>query len=413
MIIIVKNLLAITRKLWFFTPAADESSFERRQFFKRSTQLVISTPVMLSALAWSPQWVQAQVKRNGPALLSTAVTVAQIVDISVSQQDISRDFLIGSRAAWQDINVRGGLQGRTITHQTIEVDGSAQSIQAAWQEVQSNPSCIVLSGCTADSLATRINALVRSSKSSLANVAPWQQNSSVEAAPHTFAIFSTREDQIAHALKSLTAVNVNTLALVFASKEDRQQNLPDIQRIAQKLNLRLQELVLLTELVKVGQPIHPSTAAIILFIGGTPELAQFTQILDKQLRQRYVLALADVNLQVLQQMGGAKSTPVIATQPVPLVSAALPVVRNYRQVLMKLYDEPPVPLSLAGYIAARYTYEVIQAIDGPLSRSSVLEAFARRQNMDLGGFRVIFESQRRVSAYVTQSMLAADGRVIG
>ena len=75
---------------------------------------------------------------------------------------------------------------------------------------------------------------------------------------------------------------------------------------------------MLTELVKVGQPIHPSTAAIILFIGGTPELAQFTQILDKQLRQRYVLALADVNLQVLQQMGGAKSTPVIATQPVPL-----------------------------------------------------------------------------------------------
>lgn len=409
--IIVKNLLALTRKFWSLELTTDEFLRQRRQFFVRSTRLAAAAPVILSALAWPSQPAQAQTKRT--ATTTSPVTVAQIIDVSPSQQDISKDFLVGSRAAWQDINARGGIRGRSVTHLAIEIDGSAQSIQSAWIQVQNNPSCIVMSGCAADSLSTQINALMRNGKPGLANVAPWQQNSSVEAAPQTFAIFSNREEQIVHALRSLSNLNVSSLNVVFASQEDRQKNLSDIQRIAQKMSLRLQEVALLADLLKAGQPISSNTSAIVLFIGGTPELAQFTQSLDKQLLQRYVIALADVNLQVLQQMGGTRNTPVIATQAVPLVTAALPIVRNYRRVLTQLYDEPPVSLSLAGFIAARYTYEVIETIDGPLNRGSVLEAFTRRQSMDIGGFRVAFDGQRRTSAYVTQSMLGADGRVLG
>ena len=51
-----------------------------------------------------------------PALLAQpakaaarSVLVAQIVDTSPTQQDVSKDFLIGSRAAWQDINLKGGF----------------------------------------------------------------------------------------------------------------------------------------------------------------------------------------------------------------------------------------------------------------------------------------------------------------
>ena len=50
-------------------------------------------------------------------------------------------------------------------------------------------------------------------------------------------------------------------------------------------------------------------------------------------------------------MGAARGTPIIATQPVPLDNAALPVVRAYRETLARLFDEPPTALSLAGYIA--------------------------------------------------------------
>jgi hypothetical protein len=96
-----------------------------------------------------------------------------------------------------------------------------------------------------------------------------------------------------------------------------------------------------------------------------------------------------------------------------MVNASLPVVRAYRETLARLYDEPPVSLSLAGFIAARYTFEVLREMDGPLSRQSVLTAFQRRESRDVGGYRVTFNNQGRSATYVTQSMLTQDGRVIG
>jgi hypothetical protein len=72
-----------------------------------------------------------------------------------------------------------------------------------------------------------------------------------------------------------------------------------------------------------------------------------------------------------------------------------------------------VALSLAGFIAARYSYEVMADIDGPINRASVLAAFQRRSAVDVGGYRVHFNADRRSATYVTQSMLTADGRVVG
>ena len=152
---------------------------------------------------------------------------------------------------------------------------------------------------------------------------------------------------------------------------------------------------------------------MLLFLGGTPELAEFTKGLDTQARQRYVVALADVNMQVLKDMGAPRSTPIIITQPVPLDTAALPIIRMYRETLSHLFDEPLTALSLAGFIAARYTQQIRISVEVPLTRQNVLAALQKRSDLDVGGFRVTFGAQRRGSCYVTQSMLSRDGRQIG
>jgi hypothetical protein len=82
-------------------------------------------------------------------------------------------------------------------------------------------------------------------------------------------------------------------------------------------------------------------------------------------------------------------------------------------VVAPLLEEPSSALSLAGFIAARYTFEVLANIDGPITRASALPAFQRRQDVDVGGYRVSFAGQRRSTAFVTQTMLTSDGRVIG
>ena len=364
---------------------------------------ILAAQVALPALAQSG-------KSAGSA---RSLSVAQVVDYSLAQQDVSKDFLIGSRAAWQDINARGGLRGKAIQHLTLETDGTAASVRAALDRIKDDPTCVVLAGTVGDRVAGQVIAQLSQDRLAIAHAAPWLQNSSLAIDEQTFPIFAPRQQQIAHALKTLSVMGLKELGAVYASDQDQTVYREDVERIAGSMGFKLLSLRGSGDLDVLGQKLTPATPAVLLFLGGTPELAQFTQGLGKQARQRYVVALADVNIQTMMQMGGTRTTPVIATQPVPLVKSSLPVVRAYRETLARLFDEPPVPLSLAGFIAARYTYEVLRGIGGPLTRQNALAEFQRRADVDVGGFRISYDAQRRSATYVTQSMTTADGRLVG
>ncbi|MGV3569632.1 MAG: ABC transporter substrate-binding protein [Ramlibacter sp.] len=339
------------------------------------------------------------------------LAVAQVVDTSVSEQDVAKDFLIGARAAWQDLNARGGLRGRPVQHLVLEVDGSAASIRQAVQAARAEPSCVALFGTVSDPVAAQVASLLMAEDVEFAHAAPWLQNASAAADERTLAVFATRRHQIAHALRSLSVGGMQEVGAVFASPREAALYRPDVVGSAQALRLKLATWTAQGDLAALGQRLGPGTPAVLLFIGGTPEAVQFTRGLDRQSRQRYVIAMADVNLQNVLQMGGGRSTPVIATQAVPMVTAALPLVRRYREVMGRLFDEPPVALSLAGFIAAQYTHDVLAEVEGAPTRASALAAFQRKRELDLGGFRISLD--RRGGGYVTQSMLTADGRVVG
>ncbi len=85
----------------------------------------------------------------------------------------------------------------------------------------------------------------------------------------------------------------------------------------------------------------------------------------------------------------------------------------YRDALGRFFDESPSPQGLAGFIAARYTAEVLSGITGPITRATVLAALQRRADVNMGGYVVAYRGKKRTNAYVTQSMLTQDGRIIG
>ena len=370
---------------------------------------VLRGAASLTASAAAPSWAQPA-KAAGA---TRALAVAQIIDSTPSQLDVSRDFLIGSRAAWQEINKKGGVNGRTIEHLVLEVDGSAAALHGALDTVQKTPNCVAFFGTAGDRAASQLVALLKHDQHDIAHVAPWLQNSDLDGDARTFSIFASRQDQIAQAIKSLALMGVPEMGAIYASEQEYALYRNDVERASAALKIRLVSFKPTASLTQIGKRLNADTPRILLFMGGTPELVQFTQGIDKQARQRFVLALADVNLQTLMQMGASRQTPIMATQVVPMVNASLPIVKSYRQTLARFFDEPPTPQSLAGYIAARYTAEVLGKVEGALTRQTALLAFQQRQVVDLNGFRVSFNAQGRGGTYVTQSMVTADGRLVG
>lgn len=374
-----------------------------------SRRRVLQSLAGLSLAGAAPIWAQGPKSAQG----GRSVTVAQIVDMSTSQIDVSKDFLVGSRAAWQEINTRGGLQGAAIKHLVIEVNGDAASLRSAVETLKAEPHCVTLFGTAGDRAAAQLVGILTREMPDIPHVAPWLQNVEALASPNTFSIFASRQEQIAHAIKSLSVMGITQVGAVYGSAAEHTAYRADLEQIARALQLSIVSYRPDGDLRDLARSLTAQSPRVLLFVGGTPELVRFSQGVEKQAAQRYIIAMSDVNLQSIQQMGMSRFTPMIATQVVPMVNSSLPIVKAYRATLGRLFDEPPTPLSLAGYMAARYTHEVLQGVDGPLTRVSAMQAFARRSAVDLGGFRIAPDSRNRGAAYVTQSMISADGRLVG
>lgn len=374
-----------------------------------SRRTLLRGAIGLAASATAPIWAQNKKGANA----SDPLMVAQIVDNSADQLDVSRDFLIGSRAAWREINLKGGIKGRPVQHMALDVDGSAASLQSAVASVKNLAECVAFSGTAGDRATVQLMGLIQREKLDIAHVAPWLQSSDLSLDDVTFPIFASRQDQIAQALKSFSTMGVPEIGVVYASLHEHSQHQRDVENACATLGLKLKSVNLSQDLTALGQRLPTATPHILLFVGGTPELVQFLGGTDQQAKRHYVVALANVNLNTMLQMGATKRTPVMATQVVPMVNSPLSIVKSYREALLRFFDEPPTPQSLAGYISAQYTAQILNRIDGTPSRQTALTAFRKRANIDLGGFQVSFQDRRRTSNYVTQSMITSDGRLIG
>lgn len=146
--------------------------------------------LLLAAPAFAAvPWARAQPGRSP----GRALVVAQIVDTSTAQQDVSRDFLIGSRAAWQEANARGGLAGRPVQHQTVEVDATQPgAVRAALLGLRDNPGCALLSGTAGNLAAVQAGQALRQERLALAHAAPWLQSGDGEPDDQTFITLSVR-----------------------------------------------------------------------------------------------------------------------------------------------------------------------------------------------------------------------------
>jgi ABC-type branched-subunit amino acid transport system substrate-binding protein len=352
------------------------------------------------------------------AAASTATTpwdIVQIVDASTLQQDISKDYVTGARAAWQSINRRGGLHGQKIRHVVIEVDGSEASVRKAYTTAQNSSTCLALSGTTGDNTSQRIAQWLHeeSDGANLAHVAPWLQTSERGRINKTFVIYSDRQMQIAHAATYWAGLGVKEFGIIYASAQEQAAHKLEIERIGQELKIKMVHIPVQANLENIGRVLPANAPGVQLFIGGTPEMAALVQGLEAQNRSNFIMGLSDINLQTIQQTGVAKKTTIIVAQSVPLVTSGLPIVQAYRAAMTQFFDESPTPLGLSGFIGAMYTHEVLSRINRPLSRQVVLNAFAQREPMDVGGFKINYRGTERGSQFVTLSMLGQEGRSIG
>jgi hypothetical protein len=348
---------------------------------------------------------------NGPR----GVKVVQLLDGSAYQRELARDLAAGVQAGIAEYNRSPVGIARPVQLQQLDI-GSDADLAAAVAALRADPAVSALLGNAGESLALRCTALLRQARLGLVQVAPWLADERYDADEEVVPLFASRVTQLRHALAQLQDIGVHEVGVVFGTPADEALLGPAVNAVGAKLGLHVRPLGVLDS-APLNQQLVPGAGgpAVLLFVGVTLELARLTQMLAQRKLQRYVVSLADIDVPTLLQLGSGRTVPLIVTQVVPNpATSSLGVVRAYRQQLKLLFDEAPTPVGLAGYVAARYFTQVLGRMEGPVTRAGLLQAFGRRPAADLDGFQVRFSgAASRGSRYVTQTLLTADGRLVG
>ena len=374
-------------------------------------RLVLSTTS--AALASSSLAAYAQ---SSPAGRNTGepIRLAQLLDSSQDQQEISRDYATGVRLGVSDFN---RTARRRIQLVNFDSDGSPASLKAVMQSIRKDAGLCALIGTAGERISLDSIAAARSEGLAIGHLAPWLSDSRFDDDRDVVPVFASHEVQIRYAMKSLESLGIVDIGLVYSSERTFSSLHAGVEAAAAALKLRS---VAYTprkgeDLASMANRLPGNSPAVLLFLGGTIELSQFAQTLSARKLQRYVVSLADIDVGTLVELGASRAVPLILTQVVPNPqNSALPAVRDYRASLKVQFDEKPSQISLAGYLAARYVLPVLARMERAPTRETVLAEFERRTGEDIGGFRIGFSaSQRRGSSYVTQTLLTGDGRLVG
>jgi hypothetical protein len=360
----------------------------------------------VAALATWPLAGAALAQRQ-VAAPSRAWRVMQLLDTSPDQQELSRDYSTGVRLAFAE-QARQGLRLPELV--TREVDGSPGALEAALRDAKADANQVALVGTVGERLSVDAVTVSRRLGLDIAHLAPWLADTRFDGDQQVYPLFASRDMQIRHALQGLAATGVSALGLVYPTAEAQRRLHPVIAAGPAASALKLQAFTAPAD----GGALPANLPAVMLFLGGTVELALFSQGLAQRGLHRYVIGLADIDITTLRQLGTGRGVSLIFTQVVPNPqSSALPIVRQYRDALKAYFDEAPSPVSLAGYVAGRYSTQLLARAGAGASRAAVLTEAARRPELDLGGVAIDFSRNRRGSVYVNQILLQGDGRLIG
>lgn len=344
----------------------------------------------------------------------TSLRLVQLLDMSAEQQELSRDYATGVRLAWATEAARKHPLAR-LSLQTLNTDGTLESIREALAALVPDPGVLGLVGCVGDRLAVQVQAELRQRDARLSLIAPWMADSRFEGDTNVACLFASRARQLQQGLSVMRNMGINELCVLYASSAEQQLYDPQVARMAQAQQLTLSRLT--------GSPTQPfgalaarlpARAAVILCLATSAELALLTQAMAARGDRRFVLGLGDVDAPSLLQLAPGKGVPVILTQVVPNPGrGGPPVVETYRKQLNQLFEEAPSTISLAGYLAGLYASALVSDAAGNLSRESLLAQVARRGPQDLGGWRVDFREDQRGSRFVTHTLLGSNGQLIG
>ena len=348
---------------------------------------------------------------------SSEIRFAQVAAIEGPAAALGMGMQMGIQAAFAEANTSGGINGRTLTLETMD-DGyePSRSIDAVNSVIASNDYLALIGPVgTPTTKATQPIA----TDADMPMIGPFTGAGFLRdpSLTNVVNLRATYDAETAAWIDHLVDdLGYSNIAILYQDDGFGRVGLSGVKNALEARGMALSaEGTYTRNTVAVKSAlleIRKAKPEAIVMVGAYKPLAEFIKLSKKMRMDPTFVTISFVGSKALAAELGDAGDGVIISQVVPQPwDTSIPVVAQY-QAALKAFDPSAEPgfVSLEGYLTGRLAVEALKAAGADLTRESYLKALANLGSIDFGGFPLVFgpgDNQGSDSVFLTR--INADG----
>jgi branched-chain amino acid transport system substrate-binding protein len=357
-----------------------------------------------------------------------APVAAQIVIAQVSPQAgylgfYTRQLAHGAQAAFEAVNMRGGVAGRKIRFITADDGGDPERAVKIYEMLAVKESPVAfLYHVGPDSIVHLLkNGVLDRLQIPLLGTVPAIDSFRTPVRPFVFHLRSGDEPEIAAIIRHLVTIGQTRLSTLYLDDPAGRGSVPIVQQALRAAGGSLAH----TAAISPGGGISDETIAhiradgiqaVLLFMpsetGGSVVAKLRTSGIGVPI---YSVSYLDAGT-LVATAGRQHARGVAISQAVPNpYRTSLQIVRDYQRDMAALRSPAPnfSPFTLEGYIAARVLIEAVRATGKSAPTGRDVQAALTRMDLEIGGLPLRFKPDTHVGlSFLDIAVVAGDGKLI-
>lgn len=366
--------------------------------------------------------VAAVVLAAAPSALAQGVSDSQVVlgqsvALTGPAQQLGLDMQFGATLYFNQVNARGGVNGRKIVLKTL--DDGYESARAAenTRKLINDEKVFALFGYVGT--PTSQASLPIFTQARVPFVGPFTGAELLRdpVNPYVFNVRASYYDETEAIVQHLTAMSIDKIAVFYQNDAYGQAGLAGVERALKRRKLEIVAKGTVerntVEVAKAVQTMRQAQPQAVVMISAYKSCAAFIKDMKKAGSNPTFWNVSFVGSKALAKELDKEGRGVQISQVVPFPwDSSVPVVKEYRRLLDEVKGEPGFG-TLEGYIAAKVMVEGLRRAGKNLSRDSFIKAMESIQDYDVGGFKVHYGPGLRYgSKFVDLTIISKDQRFV-
>lgn len=346
------------------------------------------------------------------------IRLGQTTALSGPLGDLGQALVQGAKACFDQVNAKGGVNGRKIELVTLDDAYDAKKALANLDVLLSGKDLFALFNCLGTPIVEAM--LPRVTETGVPFFAPY--TGALLARPKQRNVFNIRAsypDEAAQLVQHLATLGIDRIGVVYQNNAFGKEVYEGTRLAMEKFKVTQSSAVTVENsgadaAAAATRLLADAPQAVLMGLAGKPTV-DFVKAMRQQRKGMSLYALSVLGAAATLKSLGDDAVGIAVSQVVPLpTNTGVALVRDYQQAWKQSGATLEWShLGLEGYINARVFVEAVKRVGPRLTREGFIDATWNLKRLDLGGFELSpTEPGRSASRFIEMTLVNRQGRFI-